>query len=244
MINQQKNYSKKDITFKVDGTELEGTLFMVNKSDSPSVLILGGGANIPHNEGYYPELQEKMANFGVNSLAFDFRGVGNTKTLLSETSLYTRLKDAKDALHLLRKESLPGKVYLVGVSMGVATALQLTNTTTINGLIMVSPAAYSQESRDKKFGPEFTKATSKPNSWEGSPDFELLRQFVGKILLAFGEQDSVIPKPILNEYKQIVQQKGTVLEFEKVGHRFMREDNVQSIAAREKFCSVLEEFVK
>ncbi len=222
-------FKHQQVTLHVEGNKLEGHLLRVEDTTSPRILILGGGANIPYNEGYYATWQKKMAEQGMSSLSFDFRGVGSSDGKLGETTLNTRLDDAREASKLLGLEN----IYIAGISMGAPLAIRLANEIKAKGVILISPAAYSEEARVKYFGDEFSMAIRKPHSWENSPDFEELVKFKGSIILAYGKQDNVIPEPVLQKYSDIVIPKGLVLAFENVGHRLMRENDAASVQARE-----------
>lgn len=184
---------KLDIEFNVEKQRLCGLLNLTyNPNEDPAVLIIGGGANIPLKQGYYPAWQEEMLNRGVSSLSFDFRGVGSSDIKLPETSLRTRLTDAHHATDKLN-ESAKGPLYVARISMGAPIAIHLANLIGAEGFILISPAAYTEEVWGVNFGPEFSQVIRQEGSWEGSPSFAALEQFKGKVLLAYGEQDDVIP---------------------------------------------------
>lgn len=235
---------KKDIEFSVSGEQLHGLFYLTKEPDSsPAVLIIGGGANIPHKEGYYPAWQEEMLTRGISSMSFDFRGVGLSEGELSKTNLNTRLEDANAATNILKK-SANESLYLAGISMGAPVAIRLANIVKPEGLILISPAAYTSEAWGASFGPEFSGIIRTPNSWKSSPDFEALKDYSGKKLLAYGVQDEVIPNEILKEYERIVSESGEVLAFEEVGHRFMREDDSVSVQARKRLYQSIESIAK
>jgi pimeloyl-ACP methyl ester carboxylesterase len=236
---QEKGPEQKTVEFEVAGQNLEGLIVKAGMDGPFNILLLGGGGNIPYQE-YYAAWQTQLASIGVNSMSFDFRGVGASDRELGETSLDTRLEDAIAAMKLLQQEGPDRKLYVAGVSMGGTIAIQLANAVGADGLVLVAPAAYSEEARHKQFGPEFTAALRKEGSWEDSPDFSELEQFDGKLLLAYGEEDTVIPDAILHRYTDIAMQKGRVLVLPSVGHRFMREGDPASLAARDEVQASLE----
>lgn len=238
-VEQEKGPAQKTVEFEVAGQKLEGQIVKAGMDGPFNILLLGGGGNIPYQE-YYGAWQAELASIGVNSMSFDFRGVGASDCELGETSLETRLQDAIAAMKLLQEECPGRKLYVAGVSMGGTIAIQLANEARAAGLVLVAPAAYSEEARHKQFGSEFTAALRKEGSWENSPDFSELEQFDGKLLLAYGEDDAVIPDAILHRYSDIAAQKGQVLVLPSVGHRFMREGDPASLAARDEVKASLE----
>jgi pimeloyl-ACP methyl ester carboxylesterase len=220
---------KSDIEFKSAGSTLFSTLYKA-ENEKARVLFIAGGGNVPRKDGHYPALQEEMLERGITSLAFDFRGVGESEGVLNETSLNTRVEDAKAALDFLKQDSTT-PIFLSGTSMGAPVAIQMADES-IKGILLIVAAAYSLEARDKKFGPEFSEIIRKPESWKGSPDFEKLRQFGGKILHAYGTEDQVIPADISKTYADIVALKGgEVVMLEGIGHKFLKDE--LNVKARE-----------
>lgn len=213
----------------------EEELFAIGSFDNPSgsgVLFLSGGANIPLKESFYPDLQQQLQENGINSLSFDYRGVGSSSIPLEQTGLMTRVEDAKAAIKVLRSK-VQGKLVVVGLSMGGSTAIQLSaELGNINCLVLIYPAAYSKNARTKEFGELFKAEITRPNSWQTAPEFEELQRYKGELLLAYGAKDTVVPQPILSRYAEIVRSKGgRVLAFPNAEHSFMRNDDPESSQA-------------
>jgi alpha/beta superfamily hydrolase len=230
---------KHEVFFDVAGKRLEGMIVESPQKGPFDILLIGGGGHIPH-EDYYGAWQNELVGIGVNSMSFDFRGVGASEGELSESGLDTRLEDARAAVDYFKKQGLGRNLYIMGVSMGGTIAIQLANEVQADGLVLAAPAAYSEEARHKLFGPEFSAAIRKEGSWENSPDFYDLEQFEGKVLLVHGDKDSVVPAPILHQYDEVSRKKGTVLVIPGAGHRFMRQGDPESIMARQEVLASLE----
>jgi pimeloyl-ACP methyl ester carboxylesterase len=229
----------KTVEFEVAGQRLEGSIVIASKEGPFDILLLGGGGNIPYQE-YYGAWQQHLATIGISSMSFDFRGVGVSDGELYQTSLDTRLDDARVAAELLKQEHPGRPLFIAGVSMGGPVATRLANEIAADGLLLVAPAAYSEEARHKKFGPDFKAAITKEESWMGSPDFTDLEKFPGRLVLAYGQEDNIIPTEILQHYTNIARIKGDVLTIPSVGHRFMREQDPVSLAARNEVQASLE----
>jgi pimeloyl-ACP methyl ester carboxylesterase len=129
----------------------------------------------------------------------------------------------------------------MGVSMGAPIAISLSLQNTIIGLVLLVPAAYSLEARTKTFGPEFSVEIRK--GWDNSPEFKNLSQFEGKIYLAYGSHDEVVPREIYEKYGTLVSDKTNVFEFESIGHKFMRETDSLSENVRSDLVSRLPAFI-
>lgn len=212
-------------TIEVAGKKLEVLRYPGEKAE---ILMLGGGANLPLHDSYYPDWQKTLSEFDIGSISFNYRGVGASGAKLEDTSLQTRLEDARTVARQLHNKPL----FISGVSMGAPLAIRLASELQADGLILISPAAYSAEAYTKNFGPEFSHALRRDKSWEDSPDFAELASYQGRVILAYGKQDEVIPHPVLQQYAKIVNGRGAVLSFDDIGHRFMREENFESKEAR------------
>ncbi len=235
--------TRNQMIFDSRGNELVGTLYKAVGEERAALLILAGGANIPHVEGWYPDLLQALSEKGVTGFAFDFAGVGQSDGALHETSLSTRTEDARNALALLRQNTAAKKIYVMGISMGGPIAISVAVDFETDGLVLLVPAAYSLEARTKSFGPEFTAEIRRPGSWENSPEFDNIARYEGKVFLAFGTKDEVVPRGIYERYKEIVHSKGEVFEFESTGHKFMKETDPVSAKAREDLSNRLATFL-
>lgn len=229
--------SPKKISFRVAGESLEGSIIEASDTNF-NTLLIGGGGHIPYRD-YYGIWQDRLASVGIGSMSFDFRGVGASEGQLSKMGLQTHLEDARGAAQYLNKLFPGRKLQIMGVSMGGAIAIQLANEIKADRLILVAPAAYSEKARSVSFGPAFTSILREERSWQDSPEFDQLEQFNGRTLLVYGEEDEVIPEPILMRYSRIVRKQGCVLIIPQVDHGFMRKNDPASIAAREEIITSL-----
>jgi len=234
---------EREVEFKSEDLKLSGTLFVVEKLCKGGVLILAGGGNFPHKEGYYPAWQRDMADHSISSFSFDYGGVGESEGKLDETNLISRLEDARNALKVLASNINAVRLFVVGISMGAPIASRLANESDVGGLILVSPAAYSEVARDKTFGPEFSEEIRREKSWKNSPDFNELLRFKGRVLLVYSRNDEIIPSEILETYDNIVRERGIILALETVSHGFIRETDPESRRAQRKFYNSFYNFV-
>ncbi len=228
--------------FNSAGTELPAEIVFAQKPLG-CLLFLNGGANIPVREQSYITWQEAMAEVGISSMVFDYRGIEGTGIELGKTSIQTRLEDAREAVKVLREKQPDKPLVLLGVSMGAPIAIELAYEIHADGLVVVSPAAYSEEAHHKNFGPDFSEAIRKSNNWVGSPDFQRIQQFQGWIVVAYGEQDTVVPHEIRESYAEIAMSKGGVVIAEPVEHSFARLMTPASIEAREKITEAIKKLL-
>jgi uncharacterized protein len=237
-----KQNEKNSVTFEVEDQKIVGSLIVTNKN-APTILMIAGGGNIAHTEDYYPSFQQYLFECGINSFAFDFRGVGHSGGTLEETSLDSRLLDTVEALSFLKKNTPDSRIFPLGVSMGAPIALRTAEIEKSRGVILVSPAAYSADAWGKEFGPAFSAVIRKEKSWKNSPDFDIANRISSSVLLVYGKNDEVIPADILKKYEEVSSQKGTVLSLDSVGHSFFRKNDRRNVEAKNKFFTSVVNFV-
>jgi dienelactone hydrolase len=188
--------------------------------------------------------QEQLASWGVTSLVFDYRGIEGTSVELGKTSLATRLEDAIVAYDVLEGQIQTSDIFSVGVSMGAATALQLSQERTLKGIGFVYPAAYSKAAHTISFGSNFSAEIRKDDDLMSYLEFRLLNQYAGKLLLAYGGKDEVVPAEILSLYRsEIMLKEGVVTENPEAAHAFMRKDDPVSLDAQRALAVELKKFL-
>lgn len=190
------------ISFPSNHNKISGVLSLPDKYTTGVVFLHGGGkANLKR----YEYLQKVFHKKGIASLVFDFMGCGESEGKFEDGSLNQRIRSAHGATNFfLKRTNLTTKdIYLWGSSMGAHVACRLLEDLQVKGVILQSAAAYNKEAESKKFNEEFTSAIQKPITWEKSPAFKALETFNGKILVVYGENDSLIPTGVRDKYKQI-----------------------------------------
>jgi fermentation-respiration switch protein FrsA (DUF1100 family) len=117
-----------------DGLTLVSWIIRTADPQAPWLLIChGNGGNL--SDAGRPEHYAGLLALGLNLLAFDYRGYGESQGVPSEPGLY---RDAGAAYRLLR-DSLgipPARIYLFGHSLGSAVAVELATRVPAAGLIL------------------------------------------------------------------------------------------------------------
>ena len=238
------SFDRTPLTIESGGVELPGSLVVPRGEVKSAVLFLSGGKNIPIKDSFYLDWQEQLASWGVASLVFDYRGIEGTGIELGKTSLATRLEDAIVAYDVLEGQIQTSDIFSVGVSMGAATALQLSQERTLKGIGFVYPAAYSRAAHTISFGPDFSVEIRKDDDLMSYLEFRLLNQYAGKLLLAYGSKDEVVPPEILSLYRsEIMLKEGVVTENPEAAHAFMRKDDPVSLDAQRALAVELKKFL-
>lgn len=198
----------KKVKFISDGINLAGVIcYSVEAKNLPGILFLHGGGQ--SSKERFKDWQNYLARLGMCSLAFDFRGVGESKGQFVDSSLKNRLTDAKNALNFFLHCGLvnQNKIAVIGSSMGAFVAIKLAEgSKIIKALILVSAAAYAKESEEKQMDISFTKVIRRKNSWHSSTSFSTIKSYKNPIMLVYGSEDLVVPEGIKNRYKVLLKE--------------------------------------
>jgi fermentation-respiration switch protein FrsA (DUF1100 family) len=196
----------KSIKFPSGRLNLYGVLSLPTHFDTGVLFLHGGG--VQASTALYTHLQEKFSKQKIASLAFDFRGCGQSEGNFEEGSLANRLADAEAAMQfLMQKSKLPeSRIYLWGSSMGGHLVCRLSELhPELGGIILQSAAAYSKASEVLPLNHQFTEAISQPESWVNSPAFAALANYFGNLLIIYGDHDTVVPDGVKFTYQQLAQ---------------------------------------
>ena len=210
------------LKIKSNNLLLDGVLVTPNPTVKKGVIFFHGGGHADAER--YGEVQAYLANQGIISLAFSFRGCGNSEGDLTNSTLNDRLIDAESALqYFINTTGLPeNQIYLWGSSMGGHVACRLISKhLKIKGLILQSAAAYGLEAESQPFGPDFTEIINKPENWNSSGAFTDLKKYLSHTLIIYGLDDKVIPEGVKTSYRESALQP-QYHEISGYGHPMLR----------------------
>ena len=122
-----------------DGTRLVGWVIPATSADSSGVWVLvchGNSHNLSQLEE--PEFYAYLRALGVNILAFDYRGFGESGGEPSEAGVYA---DARAAYDLIRTKygAKAKEVIVYGHSLGTGVAVELASSVESGALILQAP---------------------------------------------------------------------------------------------------------
>lgn len=234
----------KKIHFQSSTYTLVGNISIpVKYQKKVGVLILHGAGTATKER--FLELQAVIAQEGYPSMAFDFRGVGESGGIFAESSLSQRLEDAMNAFDVFSK--YVEQVVILGTSMGAHVATRLTENREAAGLILLYGAAYAQEAEDKLFDESFTAILRRTDSWKTSPAFPALENFNAPSLVIYGQKDLVIPFGVQQEYKRRMQDVQNFIELPNAQHLIFspktnleEDDKVRAIESIIRFLNSLQ----
>lgn len=212
----------KEINILSNTLNLHGVLVKPVTSEGIGVLFLHGGGHADAKR--YKDVQTYLANQGIISLAFSFRGCGNSEGEMTNSTLNDRLIDAESALQgFIKNTGLPeNKICIWGSSMGGHIACRLISKhLKIKGLILQSAAAYGLEAESQPFGPDFTEIINKPDNWMSSGAFTDLKKYSNYTLIIYGVDDKVIPEGVKKSYRESASQP-QFHEIQGYGHPMLK----------------------
>jgi fermentation-respiration switch protein FrsA (DUF1100 family) len=170
-----------------DDIRLVGWVVRSPDSSAPWLLICHGNAGNISDAGR-PEHYAGLVAAGLNLLAFDYRGYGESEGVPTEAGLY---RDAEAAYRFLR-ETLgvpPDRVYLFGHSLGSTVAVDLASRVPAAGLIL-DGALTSVVERGQELYPYV------PVRWIAASRYSSIEK-IGRVtlpkLFLHAEADDVVP---------------------------------------------------
>jgi len=155
-----------------------------------AVVLHGAGKS---SRTRFTRIRRALNERGVPTVSFDYIGHGETGGKLIGSSLYERTEQAAAVIRHAAQEPLT----LIGASMSAYTAVLLTRMFRVDHLILMVPAIYAARAYRLPYGPEFSAAIRVPQSWKDSDAWDILAEFPGNLLVIAAEQDSVIPREVV-----------------------------------------------
>lgn len=131
---------------------IKGTIFFPEKNVEekvPAVLFMNGSGACNRDGNFlkpeltmnlYKDLALKMREWGIASLRYDKRGVGESEGDSAEVGMWDLVKDAKEAVSFLENHPQIDKnqIYIIGHSEGAILALAVNQSKNIKGLILLA----------------------------------------------------------------------------------------------------------
>lgn len=178
-----------DFEVPFGGLMLKGDQFV--GADGDRVLYLhGAGASTRHGHRL---LRGALQRRGVGSTCFDCVGHGETGGALARSSVASRTRQAQ-AVIAARGMTEPLAVF--GSSMGAYNAIRLTQSHSVDALVLIVPGVYTASAYEVPFGPDFSAVIRRERSWADSDAWDILSRFEGRLLVIAAEHDAVIPLEI------------------------------------------------
>ena len=197
------------------------------KGEFDHIILLIAGGSLTGGKQQFREWQEELLTHNIGSVAFDFPGIGDTPGSVQLSSLESRIHLTQLMILWITQQFNPKKISVYGISMGGYVALASSHSNRhVNGTVIIqAPAAYAQEAHDKRFNSEFTQILRREKSYQDSYSFDWLQDIPNKVVLISHTQDQVIPKDIIDTYKEVGLTKEYFIHKEiEAGHRIWDEE--------------------
>lgn len=138
-------------------------------------------------------LREYLCQAGMNSVAIDFSGHGDS-TAHTPNSLSKRLDEAQQATSFLSA----GPHTVIGSSMSGEIAIRLACApgNHFTHLVLLVGAIYDRAAFNLPFGPQFSAVIRQPQSWRHAATLELIASYTGDLTIIRALDDAVIPHDI------------------------------------------------
>jgi pimeloyl-ACP methyl ester carboxylesterase len=102
----------------LDGLRLRGTLVVPSPARGPAVVLVHGGGVTREEGGFFTQLASGLAEAGLPSLRFDYRGHGNSDGQGEDLTIAGVASDIRAAVTQVRETTGSGPVSLIGASFG------------------------------------------------------------------------------------------------------------------------------
>jgi pimeloyl-ACP methyl ester carboxylesterase len=172
----------------VDDETIAGDI--LSTTDAPCLLFLHG-AGQSHRQRQRP-LREDLAGLGFGSIAFDFSGHGESSAN-TPGSLQKRLHQAEQVRQHLDPEHHIHTVAGTSMSGEIAIRLACNEASDIDHVVLMVGAIYDSAAFALPFGPAFSAALRRPDSWRDAETLELIRSYRGGLTIIRALDDAVIP---------------------------------------------------
>lgn len=125
----------------LDGLKLRGTTVISPKnSGSPAVLVHGGGVTRDEG-GFFTRLSSELADAGISSLRFDFRGHGKSEGRQEDLTISGVLNDIRSAIDHVCTQTGSRQANLIGASFGggISAFCASTYPQQVKRLVLINP---------------------------------------------------------------------------------------------------------
>jgi esterase/lipase len=205
----------KKISFRSDGYELSGNLFLADEPKKLSFLLIQGWTGHQNLRA-----AQALADLGFTCMTYDMHGNGDSEGNLAEFSRADFVKDAKVAYdYLNQRVGDSTKIGVVGSSFGSYTAVLLSEKRKVFCLSLRVPANYPDEDFNKPQlaqhdgSNDFKEWRSKEYNYSENKALTALHNFNGPVQIIEAENDELVAAQVPKNYAAAMTDK-TKLKYE------------------------------
>lgn len=202
------------VTFECRGQQIVGMLHLPEgRGRFPAALLLHGFTGTKSEaHRMYVKLARALADHGIASLRFDYRGSGDSAGEFEDMTIRSKIADALEAIRFLarHKRINSRRLALIGLSMGGAVAVHVAarERARVKTLVLMAPVAEGAGILDEFSTPEAIASLAETGitDYEGNlvgvqfirqfADMRPLREVVKSrcpVLLLHGGRDQTVP---------------------------------------------------
>lgn len=193
---------------------LQGTLFHADSDamQQPAALLIHGWTSAQNRMYETAEMLSKRAT--ITCLTVDLRGHGRTGGDLDALSRKDFLNDAIAAYDFLAlQEGIDkNRMGVLGSSFGSYLAALLTAQRKVAWVVLRVPADYPDEGFEEPQSKQTDDGMwrEQPRSWDATATLRAVHNFHGKVLIVESENDELVPRQTLQNYKKAVRDEKDV----------------------------------
>ncbi len=213
---------EKKVEFKSGKEILRGGLFVPQgKGPFPCMVFFHGRGS---DRTRYLPMAKFLSGKGIMTLAFDFRGCGESDGVFENQTPRMGVEDGRAALEFLLRQNVDkSRVGIQGTSFGGYVAAMLLNDYDfIKSIVLRVPASFSdnqldiawQDSKEKNF-------FAKKENWINSSSYKGIGKFAGSLLIIKSKNDEIVSSECVDKYfKDAKKAKNKKMVVQNAGHSF------------------------
>lgn len=177
----------RDLYCNSNGRDIRYRLFTDDKR-TPELLAVHGARSSLESVDHL--LAQLLSGENIQSVSLDLSGHSGQPDDTGEKFTLRRNLQEVQSIADIFKSSLTS---VIGYSLGGALTLKLAErySNTLDKLVLMCPAIYSDDVYDSTFGDSFRGEITKPFSYLNSSSYGFLKEFSGRVLLIIGEYDGL-----------------------------------------------------
>lgn len=192
---------ERKVEFKVDKDTLRGSLFTPKgKGPFPGVVFYHGRGST--RETYLP-MAKILSSKGMITLAFDFRGCGESEGIFKNQTHRMGIEDGRAGLEFLLSQDIDkSRVGIQGVSFGgYVTGMLLNSYDFIKSVVLRVPASYSDKQLDTTVqASEEKDFFAKKENWINASSYKGISKFTGSLLVIKSRNDEIVSSEAVDKY--------------------------------------------
>ncbi len=180
-------------------TFLHGDILLEESIDKsmdtpPTLLFMHGGSSSEDRRDFLLLRQLLLSRYGLSSCSFDFIGHGSTGGELHNSTLEQRTQQASDIISACFDSQT---FSIVAQGMSAHTAIQLSQSFSVDNLVLLAPEIYSRKVYTLLMDETFFCMTCESSDWANSDVWPALEEFSGNISIIASSKDETVPSEII-----------------------------------------------